>query len=347
MANLTDKRIAVLGTGANGAAIAADIHRAGYDVVLIDQWAEHVEAMRENGVRVEMAHETQVTKVRAYHLSDVATFDALFDIVLLVIKAYDTPWACHLIKPCLAKEGVIAGVQNGMTVDAIADAVGPERTIGCVIEITSQMFEPGIIQRESGPDKSWFAVGAIDEAAKVKEEDVRELLSCAGTAVLSDDIRSSKWMKLISNCTTLATTAIFGATMADAAADPKMRAVMLRAGEECLLAGQEVGYKIQPIFGLSAEELEQRNDLVDFMLDHMTGTFITPTTITTILQDHMKNRRSEVGDVNGWVVEAREAAGATARVNKVVVELAGRIKRGELEARPGNVELVWELVGEG
>ena len=38
------KKIAVLGTGANGASVAADIAEAGHDVVLIDQWPAHIEA---------------------------------------------------------------------------------------------------------------------------------------------------------------------------------------------------------------------------------------------------------------------------------------------------------------
>jgi 2-dehydropantoate 2-reductase len=80
---LTQCRIAVLGTGANGATIAADLSRAGHDVVLIDQWAAHVEAMRARGVKRIMRDETIVTKVRAFHLSDVCTFTDRFDIVLL------------------------------------------------------------------------------------------------------------------------------------------------------------------------------------------------------------------------------------------------------------------------
>lgn len=52
------KKIAVLGTGANGASIAADLTIAGHDVVLIDQWPEHVAAMRKNGVRIEMPRKT-------------------------------------------------------------------------------------------------------------------------------------------------------------------------------------------------------------------------------------------------------------------------------------------------
>ncbi len=340
------KKIAVLGTGANGASIAADLTNAGLDVVLIEQWPAHVEAMRDNGVRVEMPDQTVITPVRAFHLCEVATFDAPFDVVLLVMKAYDTPWACQLIKPYLKSDGLLAGVQNGMTIDAIADVVGPERTIGCVIEISSQMFEPGIIQRHSPPDRSWFAVGGIDPATQGREGEVQELLAHAGTAVISSDIRSAKWMKLISNCSTLATTAIFGVPIAEAATNPGMREMMLRSGGEALTAGQDIGLKIEPIFGLSEDDVQHTNRLVELLLDKLTSTYIMPNTITTILQDHMKNRKSEVGDVNGWVVAEQEKLGKTAPVNAAIVEISERIKRGELEPGPANLDLLRQMAGE-
>ncbi len=338
------KKIAVLGTGANGASIAADLTNAGLDVVLIDQWPEHVEAMRANGVRIEMPDETVVTKVRAYHLCEVCTFDEPFDIVLLVIKAYDTPWACHLVKPYLKDDGLLAGVQNGMTVDAIADAVGPERTIGCVIEISSQMFEPGVIQRQSPHDRSWFAVGGIHEATAGREAEVQEILSHSGTTEISADIRSAKWMKLISNCTTLATTAVLGVPIAEAATTPGMREMMLRSGTEALIAGQDLGLKIEPIFGLSEDDVRNSNRLVELLLDKLTSTYIQSDTITTVLQDHMKNRKSEVGDVNGWVVEEQDKLGKSAPVNAAILEVSARIKRGEVEPGPENLELIKTLV---
>jgi pyruvate/2-oxoglutarate dehydrogenase complex dihydrolipoamide dehydrogenase (E3) component len=52
------KKIAVLGSGANGASIGADLTKAGHDVVLIDQWPEHVQAMRMRGIRIEMPNMT-------------------------------------------------------------------------------------------------------------------------------------------------------------------------------------------------------------------------------------------------------------------------------------------------
>jgi 2-dehydropantoate 2-reductase len=51
------KRIAVLGTGAIGSSVGADLTRAGYDAVLIDQWPAHVEAMKSKGVRISMPDE--------------------------------------------------------------------------------------------------------------------------------------------------------------------------------------------------------------------------------------------------------------------------------------------------
>jgi 2-dehydropantoate 2-reductase len=154
------KKIAVLGTGANGASIAADIAEAGHDVVLIDQWPAHVEAMRRQGLRIELPDKTLQLSVRAFHLCDVCTFKEQFDVVLLVVKTYDTRWSCELIKPYLKSSGLIAGLQNGMTTDTITDVMGAERTIGCVVEIASMMFDPGVISRHTPRARSWFALGA-------------------------------------------------------------------------------------------------------------------------------------------------------------------------------------------
>ena len=65
------KKIAVLGSGANGASIGADLTKAGLDVVLIDQWPEHVAAMRQRGARIEMPDEVlvQPVRVRRPHLT--------------------------------------------------------------------------------------------------------------------------------------------------------------------------------------------------------------------------------------------------------------------------------------
>ncbi len=337
---MPDKKIAVLGSGANGASIGADLTRAGLDVALIDQWPEHVDAMRRNGIRIEMPDETQVTPVRAYNLCDVCTFRHQFDIVLLLMKAYDTRWACQLIEPYLKADGLLAGVQNGMTTDVVADVVGAHRTIGCVIEISSTMFDPGVVMRDSPPPRSWFAVGGIDPSTKGRETEVGDLLKHSGTVAYAEDIRASKWMKLVSNATTLVTTAVLGLPIHEAARIPEMRELMVRSGQEALDTGRALGHPVLPIFGLSPEDVRQSNRLVEMLLDTLLAGFTLPNTKTTVLQDWMKGRHSEVDDLNGCVVKEAERLGTAAPVNAAVVELAHQIESGMLRPDPSNLALL-------
>ena len=335
----------MLGSGANGASIGADLIVAGADVTLIEQWPAHVEAMRASGLTIELPDSTQHVEPRVMHLCEVATLRSSFDIVLLLMKAYDSRWAAELIRPYLAGDGIVAGLQNGMSTDAIAAAVGPERTMGTVIEISSTMYDPGRVVRHIGPDRSWFAVGSIDPAADDRREDIAALLRHSGTVAVVDDIRSTKWMKLISNATVLVPTAIAGLPMAAALDHPGMRELMVRAGTEAQHVGAALGYPLLPVLGLSADDVSRPDTLVDTLLDALYTGFVIPGATTTVLQDWTKGRHSEVDDINGAVVAGGAEHGIATPMNTAVVELAHRIERGELEPGTANVELLASLAG--
>lgn len=339
---MTEQRIAVLGSGANGASIGADLIRADLDVTLIEQWPAHVEAMRARGLTIEMPEETVHVRPNVLHLCEVAELKHRFDIVLLLMKAYDTRWATQLIAPYLAEDGVIAGVQNGMTALEIADVVGADRTVPTVIEISSTMHDPGLVHRHSGPSRSWFAVGSLDQddRAGAQEGRVARILQHSGTVETVDDILATKWMKLVSNCTTLVTTAALGLPMIDALEAPGMREVMVRSGQEALDVGRALGHPILPIFGLRPEDVAAPESVVDTLLDTLYRGFVLPNTTTTVLQDWTKGRHSEVDDLNGHVVAEGARLGVPTPMNAVVVELAHRIERGELTRTPANLAIL-------
>lgn len=336
---MSDQRIAVLGAGANGASIGADLALAGFDVTLIEQWPAHVEAMRSNGVTINLPDEVVRAPVRVIHLCEVAELTTPFDIVLMLMKAYDSRWAAHLIEPHLSRNGLLVGVQNGMTIDTVSEVVGADRTLGCVIEISSMMFDPGVIERHSPFERSWFALGALTDDMAPRIEDVAALLRVSGTVEIVDDIRAAKWMKLVSNACTLVPTAILGLPMIEAAAIPEMRRLMIDAGREALEALISIGLEPQPIFGMSAESV-QRENLVEEMLDWLLAGFVLPTTKTTVLQDWIKGRHSEVDDIHGTVVRALRQVGRRSPVNEAVVEIALRIEAHEIETGPQNLELL-------
>ena len=76
-------RIAFLGTGAQGASTAAEFAAAGLDVTFIDQWPDHIEAMRKNGITVNLPTRQINAKVPALHLCQVAEIKQPFDLVFL------------------------------------------------------------------------------------------------------------------------------------------------------------------------------------------------------------------------------------------------------------------------
>ncbi len=324
---MSELSVAVLGSGANGSSIGADLIAAGLDVTLIEQWPAHVEAMRSAGLRIQMPSSEVHVRPRVLHLCEVATLRRGFDVVLLVVKAYDAQWSASLIAPHLNEGGVIAAVQNGMTTDAVAAVVGAERTVGTVIEISSTMTDPGVVHRHAPPERSWFAVDAHPGPA----DTVASLLAHSGEVARFEDIASAKWMKLVSNSSVLVPTAALGLPMLDAIAVPGMREFMVEAGREALAVGQARGHSILPIFGLTEQAIAQSDDLVSDMLTVLYDRFVVPGATTTVLQDWSKRRHSEVDDINGAVVAAGREAGIDTPANRAIVSVAHLIERGEVE----------------
>ncbi|GAA1680181.1 ketopantoate reductase family protein [Microbacterium lacus] len=336
-------KIAILGSGAQGAGIGTSMLRAGLDVTFIEQWPAHVEAMRARGIEVRLPTETLITPVRAVHLCEVATLRSRFDIVFVAVKAYDTRWACELIAPYVAEDGLVVGLQNGMSQDDIAAAVGPHRAMGAVIEMASNMFEPGIVTRQTPVSGSWFAVGAVDDAARGREAEVQRVLSHAGTVAITDDIRSAKWMKLVANAGELVPSAILDAALADAVLLPGVHEFMVECGKEAARAALADGSHLVPIFGLDAEHVTEPDQYAQDLLGKVLSSYSLPDTKTTVLHDWMKSRHAEYAEVNGLVVDVLERAGAAAPFNAHVVALARAIEDGRLPRGAANRELLLDV----
>ena len=340
-----NKKIAVLATGANGSCISADLTRAGLDVSMIDQWSAHVEAMRANGLTIRTGDDEHNVQVKAHHLSDVCTLNETFDVVLLTSKAYDSRWLAEFIKPYLADDGLLVAVQNCMTAELIGGIVGPERTVGCVVELSSQLFEPADVRRNTKRENTWFGVGAFDPAQEDRVAEVAQVLRHAGKVDVTDDVLSAKWMKLIVNAMTMGLKALLGGTneqvfklngpdYAQAA-----RGLILRAGEEALAAGQLLGYTIVPVFGLKPEDVENTNNLLETLLEKITRD-VGPTAINTVLQDHMKGRYSEIDMINGLIAEESEKNGRPTPVSDALVDLTRQVHAGTLKPDLANLHLL-------
>ncbi len=337
------KKIAVVGTGANGSCLSADLTRNGYDVSMIDQWPAHIEAMRRQGLRISMPDRELHVAVKAYHLADVAALNTRFDYVFIMPKAYDTRWMAEFIKPYLAEDAIVVGAQNAMTAETISEVVGPKRTIGCVVELSSEVFTPGLVQRNTIPEKTWFGVGALTPDMDHRVPEIEAIMKNVGRVTVTSSVQSGKWMKLIVNTMCLGPFALMGVTQAEGMKLPGMQELITRIGAETLTVGQKAGYGMEPIFGLKPDEMKGTNQLLEKLMDKLVRD-VGPRARDCVLQDHLKGRYSEVDVINGLVVEKGEALGISTPGNSAVVELTRQIHAGTLKPDVGNLAKVLEMM---
>src|SRR5882724_11858551 len=89
-------RIGIIGAGAIGSVVGGMLTKAGHDVTLIDQWPEHIETMRKNGLRLSGTCGDHTIPVKALHIYEAQAISEPFDAVFISVKSYDTEWATSL-----------------------------------------------------------------------------------------------------------------------------------------------------------------------------------------------------------------------------------------------------------
>jgi 2-dehydropantoate 2-reductase len=338
------RKIAVLGVGAIGSSIGADLTQAGLDVTLIDQWPAHVRAMKTNGLQVQFKDSQFQVPVKALNLCAMASANLAFDLVFLAAKSNDTRWLAEFIKPYLKPDAVVVGTQNGMNDDAIASIVGRERVIGCVVELQAELFTPGQIQRNTTRKGSWFTVGEVDGSVTPRVKELASIMSKVGRCDVTNNIYGAKWTKLIANTMTMGPFSLLGLRNFEAAALPGMFDISVKLGRESFAVGTALGYRVEPIFGLRADEFAGSSDenlvtTMQTLLSHVGGGRTAP------IHDHLKGRASEIEFISGLVSRKGRELGIATPANDAVTELDRRINQGEIKMDPANYALLQARVG--
>ena len=118
-------RIGIIGVGAIGSIVGGLLTKAGHDVTLIDQWPDHVQAMKSVGLRLSGTCGGHLIPVRALGIHELQSVAEPFDAVFIAVKSYDTEWAVSLALQYLKKpDGVLVDFQNGINDERVAALAG-------------------------------------------------------------------------------------------------------------------------------------------------------------------------------------------------------------------------------
>ncbi|MBI2909278.1 MAG: 2-dehydropantoate 2-reductase [Chloroflexi bacterium] len=343
------KSMAVLGTGAIGSSVAADLTRAGYDVILIDQWPAHVEAMKAKGLRVTMPEEEFVAPVRAFHLCEMKDLHKApmrqFDIVFLTCKSYDSTWLAEFIKPFLKPDGVLVSVQNSLNDEWIAPIIGRERDIGCAFEISADAFVPGQVYRNTNRVHGEFVLGELDGQMTPRLEEVAHILSAVAKTQVTTNIWGAKWTKLIFNCMRATTRAALDAKRTEIVENPRVLDFVTKLGKEAAQVATALGIKLEPIPGFTAEDFRGgiRDELFrKFMAVVIGGTGGRSTSM--VQQDIAKGRLTEIDYLNGLIVKKGLEVKVPTPANRAMTAVLRQIQEGALSPGLANLAILEEYM---
>ena len=336
------RRLAILGAGAIGSVVGGMLTKAGHDVTLIDQWPEHVQAMKTVGLRLSGTCGEHVVPVRALHLHELQSVGTPFDAVFLAVKSYDTEWAAQLAAQYLEpRDGVVVDFQNGINDERVASIVGRERTLGCVIAISAGMYEGGhAIRTDTG--LVGFYVGELDGRDTPRAQALARVLGAVAPTKVTTNLWGQRWSKLAVNCMGNALAGLSGLGSAELRLEPGPRRVSVHLGAEVVRVGRAYGHTIEPLIGgIDAQRIvdaAEGRGLADVEADLAAEAKRRTGGRPSLLQDVMKRRRTEVDFLNGHVSAEGRKQGVPTPFNDAIVAAVHAHPVGQLTPDPKHLE---------
>ncbi len=239
-------RVAIYGAGATGGYLGAKLALGGVNTTLIAR-GPHLDAMRREGVRLLTDGEELV----AEPLCTASPAEAgPQDFVIITLKAHSVPKAVDAMQPLLGPETAVVTAQNGlpwwyfhqvgdpwegMRLESVDPGgrlwtdIGPERAIGCVVYVASEIVAPGVIRHLSG---NRFTLGEPSGKKTVRVKALSRALIRAGVRAPVRKIRQEMWLKLWGNVSFNPISALTLATLDKVATEAGTRSVARAMMEE-------------------------------------------------------------------------------------------------------------------
>jgi 2-dehydropantoate 2-reductase len=236
-------RIAVIGAGGIGAIYGAALAKAGADVVFVARGA-HLEAMRENGLRIE--GDRGQTHIRPVQATDDIAAIGIVDYALFAVKLWDVESAGEQTRPIIGPETAIIPLQNGIdAAERLAAILGRAPVMGGTAFVTGAVTEPGVVRQTGTYQRMIF--GELDGRSSFRGERLRDLCAAAGfEGVLSPDVRVPIWEKFILLIPLADLNALTRLPLGKWRADPDLLALFESALGETIAVGRAEGVQLPP-----------------------------------------------------------------------------------------------------
>jgi 2-dehydropantoate 2-reductase len=300
-------RIVIVGPGAVGCLFAAFLSKSKEEIWLLDKDKERAIKIKQQGIVVEgISGNWQATvKVSA----DAKEINQA-DLIIICVKSYDTKEAITQTRCLVGEDSRVLTLQNGIgNIEIIAEVAGEDKVIGGVTNQGATLLDIGHI-RHAG--KGETAIGCIDGKIPVEMRSIREIFNKVGLETkISRDIRGLLWSKLIINVGINALTAISRLNNGRLIEFEGTRRISREAVTEAIRIAKRKRIKL--IYDDPLAKVEAVCEA-------------TAANVSSMLQDVLKKKRTEIDFINGVIVRLGQELGIPVPVNSMLVDLVKTIE---------------------
>jgi 2-dehydropantoate 2-reductase len=302
-------QIVVVGGGAMGSLFGGLLTEGGLDVVLLDIWSAHVEAVNRDGLRIVGHGGDRVVRVEA--TIDPTTISAA-DIVLFQCKAFANPIAAPAVRHLMAEHTVVISFQNGLgNEEMLGEILGKSHILGGLTAQGATMIKAGVV-RNFGDLPSYIGelAGGLSERAVA----IAQAFSKHGLpTVPSANIKKEKWQKLLGNVALGAVSAATDMTSAEMITVPELRQIILKAMNEAA--------EVARACGISLAESE-RSAIFDRLTSTEGGG--TGASKSSMAADIARRQKTEIDTIHGSVSRLGSEKGVpTPTINTMIAIIKG------------------------
>ena len=289
-------RIAVLGAGAMGCLFGGALARCGHSVTMIDVSKAQIEALSKNGITLTTDEGHFQIPVTAGFASEIK---GPFELLILFTKGMHSNAALSSVKHLLTGDIRVLSLQNGIGHQEIIEKYVAARQI--IVGMTgypADTVEPGKVKSHGSSHTAIVdANGEISGFTLALGEEITKAgLNCK----VSKDVFKDIWEKVAFNAAANCTTTLTQLSIGD----------FMGVG-----LGRELIYEIakETVAVANAKNIPAAFENVKKMLDHVAVAQYGHK--SSMLQDYLAKRQTEVEFINGAIVRAARAVRLDAPYN--------------------------------
>lgn len=296
-------KIVIIGAGAMGSLYGSFLCGTGNEVWLLDRWKEHIEAVNQTGLIVEKQDSSSL-------INDLkATCDpkeaGIADLAIIFVKSTMTEKAVKENQAVFGKNTIVLTLQNGLSnIEQIESTISRSQIIAGTTAHGATLLGTGRI-KHAGQGKT--IIGELNGRMSERILTVKNLFEKAGLeAEISDNVLSLIWDKLMVNVGINALTALTELKNGELLKYIETEGLLEKAVNEAWLVAESKGIKLN-----FSDPIQHTKEVCR----------ATAFNYSSMLQDILNKRKTEIETINGAIVSEGKKAGIETPVNETLVNL--------------------------